>query len=1318
MNKGLRLNLILLAFVVVVCLFFLVPQVGEITANAEIEYTQEIIIEKDGEGYRYGNNGSFAVANSIQEIIDEVVGRDLPISAIITFNNVTTNEEIELSYSRKIVLRGSVVHTGTINDVFITLLSGELEFLGVDFTSSLSSLLEVKEGARATLTSGTMELNGAISGLIQSTVYNRGTFVVNGGVISYDSTALGNAGQAILVGGANAILEINEESPVIISGKTALRIENGLVTINGGTFNATKSDSPENGSALKLYNDAKVCINGGTFNSVVKEKTIILAGNANSYLEFKGGTVNGGFMLQEGASAFVSSLYIQERIVKATNFGNVLVNAEGGVTTVDSARMDFKGRDGYYVTGWQGGVGKNPLISSFASNAIIIAQTSNLYDITLKIGEVTEIFSKPYGSSFNPNSVTLSVPSGYVIKSWKNSLSQKVTPPFQVKGEETYVAELNIAEPIFNVANVMKEYDGESVTFDAPIEEKEGFNYAYTWQKKNVVNDMVDYLSGKAISFKNVSDSGSYRLKVVVMDGVNEETFYSEEMSVSIVKGTHVGITHRTLSGKYDSNTRLSSYLLDEGYSWVDATIVPTVNVREYNAIYNIDSENYNDLSLTITIELAKGDAQVASYNVRANRYKYSPEKTLMDYPFDEEEWRWADLSIIPTVGANYYKAYYNPDKDNYFDYETEVGLVIEKGVYENIPDLELTFEYENGLNVRTIKQDHQDLLGHYRFNNSVSNATELNEIKTFEFKATYNADSANYNDYTSCLIKITITKGINSVDYNAGNVIEGVVYSPTQTLGDIPLISSLWRFEDESIIPTVTVSEYYLLYNPNPALYNDFRLKITINVQKATLSGLTHSSFSSVYAPTQTLESFTLESGWEWVNKEEVPVVSKNTYTAVYDKGENYNLFYYEVSVVISKATIDMSDVTYESKTVTYNGQSQSIEYQGNLPEGVVFVGYEHTSPHVNAGRYECKAYFSQSDKENYFLIDEVMEAVLVINKADYDLSTVTFESKTVTYNGEAHSIVIEGTLPAGVVVNYFNNGKINAGKYVIELSFTQQDTVNYNQLQTRTAILTINKAQSEIIALDSYSYAYNGNEQLPDVSVNNEEQTVNYQCEVSAQIKEIGSYELKYFALESANYLYVEKMVTVVINTTEISVGTVYGKEISALIGKVVNVESGIESGSVLTMDVTSISNEELTFNVLLNGESKEGNYLVSILIPEGMYSPQVYCKVNGEYVLLESKIGGNYLIFNTTSLGEYKITANGEAWTLVNNNALEWWGWLLISLSIGVVIAGVVVVILLYKKGKLPLEKVKELLKVVQNKKIEGGTASEDAEEDANS
>ncbi len=123
---------------------------------------------------------------------------------------------------------------------------------------------------------------------------------------------------------------------------------------------------------------------------------------------------------------------------------------------------------------------------------------------------------------------------------------------------------------------------------------------------------------------------------------------------------------------------------------------------------------------------------------------------------------------------------------------------------------------------------------------------------------------------------------------------------------------------------------------------------------------------------------------------------------------------------------------------------------------------------------------------------------------------------------------------------------------------------------------------------------------------------------------------------------------------------------------------------------MGVTLLSNEEITFDILLNGEVLEGDYMVNVLIPDGMRGePKVYLKNGEEYVELESIVSGNYIIFSTPKLGTHRIVAT-EEWDIVNDGALEWWGWLLISISIAIVISGVVVFVILYKKGLIRKKK----------------------------
>ncbi len=86
--------------------------------------------------------------------------------------------------------------------------------------------------------------------------------------------------------------------------------------------------------------------------------------------------------------------------------------------------------------------------------------------------------------------------------------------------------------------------------------------------------------------------------------------------------------------------------------------------------------------------------------------------------------------------------------------------------------------------------------------------------------------------------------------------------------------------------------------------------------------------------------------------------------------------------------------------------------------------------------------------------------------NLLDYDISGITFESKTVLYNGSAQSLAIAGNLPEGVTVSYeyyqegtkLSGEPIDVGEYKVVAKFSG-DTKHYNPIENKEATLTINK-------------------------------------------------------------------------------------------------------------------------------------------------------------------------------------------------------------------------------------------------------------------
>ena len=86
-----------------------------------------------------------------------------------------------------------------------------------------------------------------------------------------------------------------------------------------------------------------------------------------------------------------------------------------------------------------------------------------------------------------------------------------------------------------------------------------------------------------------------------------------------------------------------------------------------------------------------------------------------------------------------------------------------------------------------------------------------------------------------------------------------------------------------------------------------------------------------------------------------------------------------------------------------------------------------------------------------------------LDVKKGEYDMSGITLEDQTVIYDGESHSLKIEGILPKGVTVRYSGNDRIDPGEYFVTAYFIG-DEYHYNAIPSKTAVMTIRKLASGI--------------------------------------------------------------------------------------------------------------------------------------------------------------------------------------------------------------------------------------------------------------
>lgn len=231
--------------------------------------------------------------------------------------------------------------------------------------------------------------------------------------------------------------------------------------------------------------------------------------------------------------------------------------------------------------------------------------------------------------------------------------------------------------------------------------------------------------------------------------------------------------------------------------------------------------------------------------------------------------------------------------------------------------------------------------------------------------------------------------------------------------------------------------------------------------------------------------------------------------------------------TVLIEKATYDVSNAQLYDKTVAYNKDAHNLAVKGkiiddngtkahapaNLPQGVT-VSYSITkvkdgngdeiplekqqrveeNKAVDAGTYMVCAKY-KGDASNYKAIPDSV-AYLTIECAAYDLSKIEFANKTVTYSGKAHSLSIpsNSNIPSDVELSYKiarikdgegklvqdaplqdGNSATDAGVYMVEAHFTiiGKNAENYKVIPFERAYLTIERAVYDLSGIDFFDEA-----------------------------------------------------------------------------------------------------------------------------------------------------------------------------------------------------------------------------------------------------
>lgn len=176
-----------------------------------------------------------------------------------------------------------------------------------------------------------------------------------------------------------------------------------------------------------------------------------------------------------------------------------------------------------------------------------------------------------------------------------------------------------------------------------------------------------------------------------------------------------------------------------------------------------------------------------------------------------------------------------------------------------------------------------------------------------------------------------------------------------------------------------------------------------------------------------------------------------------------------------IKKAVADMSNVRWDYvQPFVYDGEAKSVDLAG-LPSGVFAVIDNGTA--LNAGVYIAHAQLRYD--EHNVEVEQPADCQWQIVKAKFDVSDVHWSyDEPFTYDGN-EKVVNLVNIPDGLNVEYRNNVKLDAGKYVATAKLTPSDIVNYEIPEVNGCTWSINKSvldKFDIVWSDDDDFVYDG--------------------------------------------------------------------------------------------------------------------------------------------------------------------------------------------------------------------------------------------------
>ena len=713
-----------------------------------------------------------------------------------------------------------------------------------------------------------------------------------------------------------------------------------------------------------------------------------------------------------------------------------------------------------------------------------------------------------------------------------------------ISEDTTFTAQWVLNEIVFvsQSGDVSKVYDGQESTITAEFTHDLAITYEwfYSLSEKGPF-EKIDGANASSLSLTNVSSSGIYYCEATVSaDGLTVKK-QSGNFTVVISKADYteeqVG-TVPSFEGTYSKITTLESYDFGNSspFRWKDSSVTPTVDVKTYEAFFNADPVNYNDYSLYISLVLEKATyteediGEVPSFSGT-----YSKTQSLSAFVFTNPSFRWQDPSVTPTVDVKTYEAFFNADPVNYNDYSLSVTVDLAKGVFTQdmlpyIPSFSVTYDPERTLDDIVLPE-----------NVFWQEKTEKPVVSKSSYKAYFNSDPTNYENYSSLEITVSVAKAyptlrpaVANVTYYEGNVLPDILSASGDTAG-----TYVWDDYEGLVIGE---KEYAWTFTPDDENYNTASGVIKITAIPKVMVSLTldeRPSKTEYYA----FEYFSAEGAVVKANYNDGTCDTVTAYTLRYQKGDSFRagdtfviLTYEGFELIVEGLTVNkivVSEPSDETEYVYEKGKTHA--YAVKSTDTYTVTGETFGSA---AGLYRVTV--TLTDPNNYrWRNTEGNSFDIVWVVAKYKVSAPTVETDNV-YDGKAKESGVSSGLyytASGILT------AVEAGTYELTVALKDKANTCWADETTEDRVLewTIAKKKvplPETLAVQK-TYYYNGEMQTFEwvnadgIFVSGEKQT------------DAGQYEVK-FNLISENYTWVsggyeEKVLVWRILPKEIAVPTV---------------------------------------------------------------------------------------------------------------------------------------------------------------------------------